>query len=74
MSPAVVLTAVQPENNSAAVMGIAAEATDSREKCILLYVPLVAKTLRYPSSPETADRYTALTATRKRGGRDKGSS
>jgi hypothetical protein len=28
-----------------------------------LPVPLVAKTARYPSSPEMGDRYTALTAT-----------
>jgi len=73
MSPGVVLTAEQPENNSAvAEAGIAAAvATDSRGKCTLLYVPLAAKAPRYPSSPETGDRCTALTATLKRGGRDK---
>ena len=73
MSPGAVLTAEQPENNSAvAEAGIAAEAaTDSRGKCTLLYVPLAAKAPRYPSSPETGDRCTALTATLKRGGRDK---
>ena len=75
MSPGVVLTAEQPENNSAVVVvGIAAEAaeaTDSRGKCFLLYVPLAVKAPRYPSSPETGDRCTALTATLKRGGRDK---
>jgi hypothetical protein len=74
MSPGVVLTAEQPENNSAVAVGIAAEAaeaTDSRGKCSLLYVPLAAKAPRYPSSPETGDRCTALTATRKRSGRDK---
>jgi hypothetical protein len=76
MNPGVVLTAGQPENNSAVavVVGIAAEAaeaTDSRGKCTLLYVPLAAKAPRYPSSPETGDRCTALTATLKRGGRDK---
>jgi len=74
MSPGVVLTAEQPENNSAVVAeaGIAAAvATDSRGKCTLLYVPLAAKAPRYPSSPETGDRCTALTATLKRGGRDK---
>lgn len=70
----VVLTAGQPEKYSAAVMGIATEATDSRENCILLFVPLAAPTPRYRSSPERGDRCTALTATQKRGGRDKGSS
>lgn len=69
MSPGVVLTAAQPENNSA-VVGMAAEATDSREKCIPLYAPLAAKAPRSPSSPETGGRCTALTATLKRGGRD----
>ena len=79
MNPGVVLTAEQPENNSAVavVVGIAAEAaeaaeaTDSRGKCTLLYVPLAAKAPRSLSSPETGDRCTALTATPKRSGRDK---
>jgi hypothetical protein len=74
MNPGVVLTAGQPENNSAVAVGIAAEAaeaTDSRGKCTLLYVPLAARAPRYPSSPETGDRCTALTATPKRSGRDK---
>jgi hypothetical protein len=72
MNPGVVLTAEQPENNSAVVVGIAAAgATDSRGKCSLLYAPLAAKVPRYPSSPETGGRCTALTATLKRGGRDK---
>ena len=80
MNPGVVLTAGQPENNSAVAVGIAAEAeaaaeaaeaTDSRGKCTLLYVPLAAKAPRSPSSPETGDRCTALTATPKRSGRDK---
>ena len=76
MNPGVVLTAGQPENNSAVavVVGIAAEAaeaTGSRGECTLLYVPLAARAPRYPSSPETGDRCTALTATPKRSGRDK---
>ena len=78
MNPGVVLTAGQPENNSAVVVVVvgiaveaAAEATDSRGKCTLLYVPLAARAPRYPSSPETGDRCTALTATPKRSGRDK---
>jgi len=74
MNPGVVLTAGQPENNSAVAVGIAAEAaeaTDSRGKCTLLYVPLAAKAPRSPSSPETGDRCTAPTATPKRSGRDK---
>jgi len=70
MSQGVVLTAGQPENNSAAVMGIVAEATDSKEKCTLLYAPLAAKTPRYPSNRETGDRFIALTATPRRGARD----
>jgi hypothetical protein len=70
MNPGVVLTAEQPENNSAVVGMATAEATDSREKCILLYAPLAAKAPRSPSSPETGGRCTALTATLKRGGRD----
>jgi hypothetical protein len=76
MIPGVVLTAGQPENNSAVTGMVAetAEATDSRGKCILLFVPLAAKVPRYPSSPERGDRCTAPTATQKRGGRDKGSS
>ena len=76
MIPGVVLTAGQPEKYSAVVMGIAteAEATDRRGKCILLFVPLAARALRYPSSPERGDRCTAPTATQKRSGRDKGSS
>ena len=77
MIPGVVLTAGQPEKYSAVVMGMATEATmatDSRGKCILLFVPLVAQALRYPSSPERGDRCTAPTATQKRSGRDKGSS
>ena len=75
MIPGVVLTAGQPEKYSAAVMGMATtEATDSRGKCILLYVPLAAQIPRYPSSPERGDRCTAPTAMQKRSGRDKGSS
>ena len=74
MSPGVVLTAEQPENNSAVVGIVAeaeAEAIDSSGKCSLLYAPLAAKAPRSPSSPETGDRCTALTATPKRSGRDK---
>jgi len=70
MSRGVVLTAGLPENNSAAATGIAAEATDSNGKCILLYALLAVKTPRYPSSRETGDRFIALTATPSRGGRD----
>jgi hypothetical protein len=74
MIQGVVLTAGQPEKYSAAVMGTATtEATDSREKCTLLFVPLAAPTPRYRSSPERGDRCTAPTATQKRSGRDKGS-
>jgi len=74
MIQGVVLTAGQPEKYSAAVMGMATtEATDSREKCTLLFVPLAAPTPRYRSSPERGARCTALTATQKRSGRDKGS-
>lgn len=69
MSRGVVLTAEQPENNSAVVV-IAAEARDSQGKCTLLYAPLAAKTPRYPSSRETGDRFIALTAIPSRGGRD----
>jgi hypothetical protein len=75
MIQGVVLTAGQPEKYSAAVMGMAteAEAIDSREKCTLLFAPLAAPTPRYRSSPERGARCTALTATQKRSGRDKGS-
>jgi len=61
-SPDAVLTAEQPENKIA-LAAIMAAATDNRDKCIPLPVPLVAKTARYPSSPEMGDRCTALTAT-----------
>ena len=71
MSQGVVLTAGRPENNSA-VVGTVAEATNVRGKCIPLSAPLVAKIARYPSSHETGDRCTALTATLKRGGRENG--
>jgi hypothetical protein len=78
MIQGVVLTAVQPEKYSAAAMGMATAAeataaTDSREKCTLLYVPRAARTPKCPSSPETGARCTAPTATLSRGGRDKGS-
>jgi hypothetical protein len=77
MIQGVVLSAGQPEKYSAAVMvmGMATEveSIDSREKCTLLYVPLAAPTPRFPSSPERGDQCTALTATQKRSGRDKGS-
>jgi hypothetical protein len=82
MSPGVVPPAGQSKNKSAVagmaveVEGMAAEveATDSRGKCTLQYAPLAARTPRSPSSPETGARCTALTATQKRSGRDKGSS
>jgi hypothetical protein len=73
MIQGVVLTAGQPEKYSAAEMGMATEATDSSGKCTLLFVPLAAPTPRYRSSPERGARCTALTATQKRSGRDKGS-
>jgi len=77
MSPGVVLSAGQPENNSA-VTDMAAEtaataAIDSREKCTLLYARLAARTPRYPSNPEAGARCIALTATQNRGGRIRGS-
>jgi len=73
MSRGVVLNAERPGNNSAAVGMVAgAEATGSSVKCILLYAPLAARTPRSPSSLETGGRCIALTATLKRGGRDKG--
>jgi len=75
MSPGVVLTAGQSKNKTAVEdIAVEVEATDSRGKCILLCVPLAARTPRSPSSPETGARCTALTATLKRSGRDKGSS
>jgi hypothetical protein len=78
MSPGVVLSAGQPEKYSEVAGMVAveaeAEAIDSREKCLQLYVPLAVRTPRYPSSPETGARCTALTATLKRSGRDNGSS
>ena len=70
MNLAVVLTAEQPENNSA-VVGTVAEAT-GRGKCIPPSAPLAAKTAKYRSSPETGDPCTARTATLKRGSRDNG--
>jgi hypothetical protein len=78
MSPGDVLSAEQSENNSAAVVAVVAvatvaEAPDSEETCTLLYVPLAARAPKYPSSPETGDQCTALTATLRRDGRDKGS-
>jgi len=75
MSPGDVLSAEQSENNSAVVAAVAtaAEAPDSEETCTLLYVPLAARAPKYPSSPETGDQCTALTATLRRDGRDKGS-
>jgi hypothetical protein len=76
MSPGFVLSAGKPEKYSevAGMVAVEAEAIDSREKCIQLYVPLAVRTPRYRSSPERGDRCTALTATQNRGGRDKGSS
>ena len=65
MNLAVVLTAEQPENNSA-VVGTVAEAT-GRGKCIPPSAPLAAKTAKYRSSPETGDPCTARTATLRLG-------
>ena len=70
MSQGVVLTAGQPENNSA-VVGTVAEAT-GRGKCIRPSAPRAAKTAKYRSSPATGDRYIAQTATLRLGGRDNG--
>ena len=69
MSRGVVLTAEQPGNNSAVVVGmvVGVEAIGSSVRCILLYAPLAARTPRSPSSLETGGRCTALTATLKRG-------
>jgi len=69
MNLAVVLTAEQPEDNSALV-GTVAEATGGG-KCIRPSAPLAAKTARYRSSPETVDLYTARTATLRLGGSHK---
>ncbi len=68
MSPSVVLTAEQPENDSAS--GAMAKDTE-RGRCILLSAPLAAKTARCHSSPEAADRCTARIATPPLGGSDK---
>ena len=64
MSPSVVLNAERPGNNSATGM---AKALSGRGKCILLYVPIVAKTRRYLSSPDRIDRCIAASATPKSG-------
>jgi hypothetical protein len=76
MSPGVVPTAGKPEKYSevTGMVAVEAEAIDSREKCTLQYAPLAVRTPRSPSSPDRDARCTALTATQKRGGRDKGSS
>lgn len=71
MNPTVVLTAEQPEGNSAlVVVGTVAEAT-GRGKCIRPSAPLAAKTAKYPSSPETVDLSTARNATVRLGGSHK---
>jgi len=67
MSLGVVLTAGQPENNSA-VVGTVAEAT-GRGKCIRPSAPRAAKTAKYRSSPATGDLCIALTATPPQGDR-----
>jgi hypothetical protein len=78
MSPGVVPTAGKPEKYSEVTGMVAveaeAEAIDSREKCTLQYAPLAVRTPRSPSSPDRGALCTALTATQKRSGRDKGSS
>jgi hypothetical protein len=71
MSQGVVLTAGQPENNSAVVVGTVAEAT-SGGKCIQPSAPPVAKTVKYRSNPETGDPCTARNATLNRGSRENG--
>ena len=68
MSQGVVLTAGQPENNSA-VVGTVAEATNVRGKCIRPSAPRAAKTAKYRSSPATGDLCIALTATPLQGDR-----
>jgi len=67
MSQGVVLTAGQPENNSA-VVGTVAEAT-GRGKCIPPSAPRAAKTAKYRSSHATGDPFTARTATPLKGDR-----
>ena len=76
MSPGVVPTAGKPEKDSevTGMVAVEAEAIDSRGKCTLQYAPLAARTPRSPSSSDRGARCTALTATQKRSGRDKGSS
>ena len=69
MNLAVVLTAEQPENNSA-VVGTVAEAT-GRGKCIPPAAPLAAKTAKYRSSHATGDPFTARTVTLRLGGNHK---
>ena len=68
-SPGVVPTAEQRGNSNVVVRVVAGIATaiNGRGKCILLFAPLVAKTPRYLSSPETGDRCTAATATLQSG-------
>jgi len=72
MSLAVVLTAGQPENNSAVVVeamvaeAMVAEATGSREKCTLLCALPVEKIPRCRSNREMGDQCTAATATQRK--------
>ena len=72
MSLAVVLTAEQPENNSAVVVAVTgvAEATGNKEKCILPYALHVEKTHRCHSSHEMDDRCTAATVFQERDVKD----
>jgi len=60
MSPSIVLNAERPGSNSAMEIDTA---INREGKCILLYVPIVAKKRRYLSSPDRIDRCTAANAT-----------
>lgn len=61
MSRGVVLTAAQPGNNNAVVVGM--EADTGKGRCIRLFAPLVARIVRCLSNPGTDDPCTARTAT-----------
>ena len=70
MSQAVVLIAAHSGNSSVVVVvEVMAGVTLDRDRCILLFVPLVAKIARCLSSLETGGRCTAQTAIPLRDGR-----
>ena len=60
MSPSVVQRAEQPINSSAVAV-VAVLVVDAIEKCILQFVQLVVKILKYLLNPETEDQFTAAT-------------